>query len=360
MSKKKERPYSKHWDGGRLNYPSNSSWKDVKKHSHFRVAFIISTFNYVEHEKYGKRVKEFTHKFLGDHACMHPDTAGAALKELIELKYVEEIVPYCAETNTGGLYRISEDILTRFYNPEEIVTSVKEQYPPGKNWGGAPGKTSTLPEKTGEASRKKLDTLPEKTGGPSPKKPEHRSNSSINLLTNYSNHTHSDNQKSNVLDLLTSFGDTASKSVCDKISIKDRVGEVIGYLNKMAISKYDYSKSKYYTPTENILKEGYTVDDMKRVIDLRAGEWREGAKIKHLLEPMHIFGDKFDAHLNNTYSLPEVDSEQIVEIPDKKKEEDSAEETERKRQYALSIAHYEKCMKEKNEKWEREEMKNDK
>lgn len=72
--------------------------------------------------------------------------------------------------------------------------------------------------------------------------------------------------------------------------------EILDYLNEVA--------GKNYRPlernTRNIfarLKEGFTADELKRVIDFKAGEWK-GTNMDQYLRPQTLFSGKFESYLN--------------------------------------------------------------
>ena len=71
-----------------------------------------------------------------------------------------------------------------------------------------------------------------------------------------------------------------------------RVLEILDYLNLKTDSKY-----RVATGLDTRLNEGYTVEDAKRVIDIKCAEWL-GTEQEQYLRPMTLFSGKFDAYLN--------------------------------------------------------------
>ncbi|MEH7503836.1 conserved phage C-terminal domain-containing protein [Neobacillus drentensis] len=45
-------------------------------------------------------------------------------------------------------------------------------------------------------------------------------------------------------------------------------------------------------------REGFCLDDFKRVIDLKAAEWLEEPQFCRYLRPETLFGPKFESYLN--------------------------------------------------------------
>ena len=70
----------------------------------------------------------------------------------------------------------------------------------------------------------------------------------------------------------------------------------IAYLNQKLDKSYKYVDKN--TKLVNArLKEGYTIDDFKTVIDKKVAEWQNGDMAKYL-RPETLFGTKFDGYLN--------------------------------------------------------------
>lgn len=70
----------------------------------------------------------------------------------------------------------------------------------------------------------------------------------------------------------------------------------IAYLNQKLSKSYKYVDKN--TKLVNArLKEGYTIDDFKTVIDKKVAEWQNGDMAKYL-RPETLFGTKFDGYLN--------------------------------------------------------------
>lgn len=81
--------------------------------------------------------------------------------------------------------------------------------------------------------------------------------------------------------------------------------EVVEYLNAKANKKYkaDTNSTKYYIKAR--LNEGFTVDDLKKVIDIKTREWINDKKMCKYLRPQTLFGTKFEGYLNQEYQNKE-------------------------------------------------------
>ena len=74
--------------------------------------------------------------------------------------------------------------------------------------------------------------------------------------------------------------------------------QIIDYLNKKTGSNYKTSTSKTKSLITSRLNEKYTVDDFKKVIDIKSEQWLKDNKMKAYLRPETLFGSKFEGYLN--------------------------------------------------------------
>lgn len=82
------------------------------------------------------------------------------------------------------------------------------------------------------------------------------------------------------------------------------VRAIVAYLNAQAGKHFRASAQSTAKPIKARLAEGYTVDDFKRVIDLKCAEWlgvtaRDGRDMTQYLCPETLFGGKFERYLNS-------------------------------------------------------------
>ena len=73
--------------------------------------------------------------------------------------------------------------------------------------------------------------------------------------------------------------------------------EVIKYLNEKANTNYRASTKNTQSFISARLKEGFTVEDFKKVIDVKAKNWM-GTDFEKYLRPATLFGTKFENYLN--------------------------------------------------------------
>lgn len=74
--------------------------------------------------------------------------------------------------------------------------------------------------------------------------------------------------------------------------------DVIDYLNLQTGKKFKSTTPKTKTLIMARLKEGFTLDDFKSVIDNKCREWQKDVKMSKYLRPETLFGTKFESYLN--------------------------------------------------------------
>ena len=88
--------------------------------------------------------------------------------------------------------------------------------------------------------------------------------------------------------------------------------EIIEYLNLKTGSKFKPTTKPYVQAIRSRLKEGYTVDDFKKVIDKKCREWK-GTKLEKYLTPKTLFAPShFDTYLNSNEMASMTDTERKV------------------------------------------------
>lgn len=80
-------------------------------------------------------------------------------------------------------------------------------------------------------------------------------------------------------------------------NILPEIKEIIQYLNDVCGTRYRYQTKGTQEHINARLKEGYTVDDFKTVIDKKFEEWH-GTDMEKFLRPETLFAGKFESYLN--------------------------------------------------------------
>lgn len=78
----------------------------------------------------------------------------------------------------------------------------------------------------------------------------------------------------------------------------DPTEEVINHLNHRLGTKYKPTTQATRKLIKARLKEGFTIEDIKLVIDKKATEWVGNPKMAQFLRPDILFGNKFEGYLN--------------------------------------------------------------
>lgn len=73
---------------------------------------------------------------------------------------------------------------------------------------------------------------------------------------------------------------------------------IVDYLNEKVGSKFRANNKSTQQHINARLKEGYTVDDFKTVIDKMCAKWK-GTEYEEYLRPQTLFGTKFEGYLNS-------------------------------------------------------------
>ena len=73
--------------------------------------------------------------------------------------------------------------------------------------------------------------------------------------------------------------------------------EVISYLNLKAKKNFKVDTSSHQKFIKARLKEGYVLEDFKKVVDIMVAKW-QGTEYEQYLQPQTLFGNKMDNYLN--------------------------------------------------------------
>lgn len=90
--------------------------------------------------------------------------------------------------------------------------------------------------------------------------------------------------------------DNKNNVVNDNFICDEKV--IIDYLNDKTGKHFKHTTDKTKNLIKARMKEGFTVDEFKRVIDIKVKQWGKDQKMKIYLRPETLFGTKFEAYLN--------------------------------------------------------------
>lgn len=109
---------------------------------------------------------------------------------------------------------------------------------------------------------------------------------------------HTDIEKDN-RDKILDIRDEDINNMSDKPTGMHKI--IIDYLNEKADKKYRANNKSTQKHINARLKEGYTVEDFKIVIDKKCTEWKN-TEMEQYLRPETLFGTKFEGYLNSKTS----------------------------------------------------------
>lgn len=99
-------------------------------------------------------------------------------------------------------------------------------------------------------------------------------------------------------DIIPSYSISNSNNKSNSFS--KEIKEIIDYLNIKLNKRYTYSNKSYNAKINARLKEGFTVDDFKTVIDKKCNDWL-GKEYEQYLTPDTLFApSKFEKYLNQS------------------------------------------------------------
>ncbi|WP_074504855.1 conserved phage C-terminal domain-containing protein [Limosilactobacillus mucosae] len=108
------------------------------------------------------------------------------------------------------------------------------------------------------------------------------------------------NEQTNTRDYseITTEITTDNNSRAEPDSVAEKIKTIVDYLNEKTDSHYKATTPKTKQLVQARLKEGFTVDDFKTVIDKKTATWLNDNKMNKYLRPLTLFGTKFEDYLN--------------------------------------------------------------
>jgi uncharacterized phage protein (TIGR02220 family) len=90
------------------------------------------------------------------------------------------------------------------------------------------------------------------------------------------------------------------------------VSAVIIHLNAKTNSAFKPKAATTQKPILARLHEGYTVEDMLAVIDIKAAQWLHNETMERYLRPQTLFSGKFESYLQEAKRAQEKNSRQVT------------------------------------------------
>lgn len=104
-----------------------------------------------------------------------------------------------------------------------------------------------------------------------------------------------------------------NKTVKDTQVNTDNIEQIICYLNKKLKTDYKTGTGKTRELIKARLKEDFTVEDFKIVIDKKYLEWGDDPKMSIYLRPVTLFSNRFEGYLNQINAPEKSDLQRKIE-----------------------------------------------
>ena len=80
--------------------------------------------------------------------------------------------------------------------------------------------------------------------------------------------------------------------------------EIVAYLNQTSGKNFKVNSKNTNGHIHSRLKEGFTVDQCKQVIDIKVGQWKNDPNFAKYIRLETLFGSKFESYLNEKPTTP--------------------------------------------------------
>lgn len=106
------------------------------------------------------------------------------------------------------------------------------------------------------------------------------------------------NDTTNTKRLPETTTETTTKDILSGKPDHEPYQEILDYLNSKAGTSYRASSKATQRLINARTNEHFTVDDFKKVIDIKVAAWKDDPKMSQYLRPKTLFGTNFESYLN--------------------------------------------------------------
>lgn len=110
-------------------------------------------------------------------------------------------------------------------------------------------------------------------------------------------HTQNNHINSNSLNSNSINSNSENNILSGKAEPRIPFKEIVDYLNQETGSRYKHTSKKTQSLIRARFNDGFTLDDFKKVIDIKTAEWKD-TDMSKFLRPETLFGTKFESYLN--------------------------------------------------------------
>lgn len=89
------------------------------------------------------------------------------------------------------------------------------------------------------------------------------------------------------------------------------IKDIVEYLNEISGKNFKHNSNKTKSCINARLKEGFTFENFKTVINLKVSQWKDDVKMSTYIRPETLFGTKFEGYLNETPKIVSVGDKRI-------------------------------------------------
>ena len=111
---------------------------------------------------------------------------------------------------------------------------------------------------------------------------------------------------------LQGYKETLPNNINNNINNINIYKDIINYLNITCNKNYKYNIDKTKKLIDARIKEGFTKDDFKKVIDNKKSQWLNDEKMNQYLRPETLFGTKFESYLNTETSNNNIKDDELI------------------------------------------------
>lgn len=147
-------------------------------------------------------------------------------------------------------------------------------------------------------------------------KQKRNSKGTVITLVNYDNFQVSSNTKGTQKEHKRNTEGTLGETYKNDKNDKNIYLNIVGHLNQTIGSNYKPDSKKTQSLIDARIREGFTVDDFKTVINKKAAQWLNDPKMSTYLRPETLFGTKFEGYLNEGGSRNDTGTESILSKPE--------------------------------------------
>ncbi len=103
-------------------------------------------------------------------------------------------------------------------------------------------------------------------------------------------------QREFLLRLIKKHKSSSITTQSSSTSTQNEIDEIVNYLNQSTGKEFRANTPETRALIRARLKEGFKVDEFKKVIDIKSGQWLKNDQFKYL-RPKTLFGSKFEGYL---------------------------------------------------------------